>query len=256
MSSKTWVYASEGGPSGPVTTEQVETLLERGVLTPESRIRPEFVDSWATVSTWLPQLTNGPAEPPAPPPLPQDKGAWTDTHPHPWRRYFARIFDIAVIGSLTWILISILFFLIDPVAATSFFALFDGPGGKFLDAILTAAVTIPGVTLMIGLTGVSVGKWVFGVKVVTPEGRPIGLAAAFSREIQVWTRGLAFAIPLVSLFTLIVAYRTLVDERRSSWDPRRERIVLHRPMNALQIVLIVLSIPVLVALRLYLATVS
>lgn len=186
--------------------------------------------------------------PPAPPPLPP-KGSWTDRGPHPWRRYLARMFDTLVVGSVTWFGIGAVMFVVAPFQAERFFAFFDGPLGQIADAMLTLAAVIPGNALMIGLTGVSIGKWLFGVKVVKPSGRPIGFVAAFGRELQVWFRGLAFGMPLISLFTLGGAYSQLKEDRASAWDPPRRRIVLHRPMNALQVILILLAVPALIAAR-------
>jgi hypothetical protein len=70
------------------------------------------------------------------------------------------------------------------------------------ERMLTLAAVIPGYAPMIGLTGVSIGKWLFGGKVVKPSGKPIGVLAAFGRELQVWFHGLFFGVPLISLFTL------------------------------------------------------
>lgn len=251
MPSRLWIYAGEGQTSGPASTGQVAELLRSGELTPDSRIRPEKVDSWASVSVWLPEILDGaaPPLPPAPPPLPGAKGAWTDTQPHPWRRYLARLFDALVVGSLTWFLISIAFYMTAPEAADAFFSIFDKPGGAILDAMLTLLAMIPATALMIGLTGVSVGKWIFGIKVVTPAGKSIGVIAAFSREIQVWLFGLAAGLPLISLATLLAAYNTLTEDKHAGWDKPAKRIVLHRPMNALQIILIVLAVPLLIAGR-------
>lgn len=184
----------------------------------------------------------------APPPLPP-KGSWTDRAPHPWRRYWARMFDTLVTGSVTWIAISMVMFVIAPFQAEKFFAVFSGPGGQILDVMLTLVAVIPGNALMIGLTGVSVGKWLFGVKVVKPDGRPIGFTAAFGRELQVWFNGLFFGVPLISLFTLGGSYSQLKEAKVAAWDPPRRRVVLHRPMNALQVCLILLAIPTLIAAR-------
>lgn len=190
-----------------------------------------------------------PVEPPQlPPPLPP-KGSWTDRSPHPWRRYLARMFDTLVTGSVTWIAISMVMFVVAPFQAERFFALFKGPVGGILDAMLTLVAVIPGNALMIGLTGVSVGKWLFGVKVVRPDGRPIGFLAAFGRELQVWFNGLFFGAPFISLFTLIGSYSQLKEAKVAAWDPPRRRVVLHRPMNALQVCLILLAVPALIAAR-------
>ena len=244
MTSKLWIYAGPDGHSEPVSSETLAELLSGGVLTGDTPVRPSDLLSWAPLFTWLPELG-----PPAPPPVPVAKGAWVDKSPHPWRRYLARMVDIVVIGTVTWALFGIVFGIIAPEAAVAFFAAFDGPAGRLADLMLTLLVTIPGSALMIGLTGVSVGKWLFGVKVVTPAGRPIGVLAALAREVRVWAMGLGLGVPLVSLFTLVGSYQSLSNDRHSAWDKPSRRIVLHRPMNTLQITLMVVSIPLLIAAR-------
>lgn len=186
-----------------------------------------------------------PQAPPPPPP----KGAWTDRKPHPWRRYLARMLDTTVTGTLTWVAFGAVFFLVAPFQAERFFALFEGPFGRILDVMLTLVAVMPGNALMIGLTGVTVGKWLCGIKVVRPSGRPIGLGAAFGREIHVWFAGLGFGVPFVSLFTLIRSSVKLSEDRHSAWDPPRERVVLHRPMNTLQVCLLILALALLIAGR-------
>lgn len=211
--------------------------------------------------TWRPEpeppirLTEPPPSPATPPPLPR-KGEWTDARPHPWRRYLARMFDNLVVGSVTWLAISTLLFIIAPEHAERFFGFIKGPLGPIADIMLTLVAVIPGNALMIGLTGVSPGKWLFGIKVVRPSGRPIGFLAALGREIQVWCNGLFFGVPLMSLFTLGGSYLHLKENRCSAWDPPRRRVVLHRPMNALQVFLIIVALALLIAIRLGIALAS
>ena len=244
MTTGLWVYDRAGSSSEPVSAEDIARLLAEGVITGDTLIRPSDVLSWAPVFTWLPHLA-----PPQPPKIPPIKGAWVDTKPHPWRRYFARAIDIVVVGGLTWVVLGMVFGLVNPRAAEAFFSLFHGMGGKILDIVLTLLVTIPGTALMVGLTGLSVGKWLFGVKVVRRDGTPIGVLAGVVREVKVLVMGLGFGLPLVSLFTLINAFRSLEDHGHSAWDKPADAIIHHRPMNALQITLIVLAIPFLIAAR-------
>jgi len=154
-----------------------------------------------------------------------------------------------VTGGLTWFALGAVLFVIAPFQSERFFKIFDGPLGGIVDAMLTLVVAIPGNALMIGLTGVSIGKWLCGVKVVRPDGRPIGVVAAFGREVRVWFQGFGMGAPLVSLFTLIGSFSKLNEEGRSPWDPPRQRVALHRPMNGLQIFLMIVAVALLIAVR-------
>lgn len=254
MSTKLWVHVADGGLSEPLSTEDIAALYADGRLKRDDGIRPAEVESWAPLWTWLPEITD--PRPEGPPPPPPAKGAWTDKEPHPWRRYLARMLDSLIIGSLSWMLVAIVFYIVAPEAADRFFLIFQGPAGRILDLMGTVAMTIPGTALMVGLTGLSVGKWVFGIKVVTPEGRPIGVPAAFTREVHIWGAGLGLGIPFISLVTLFLSFKSLADDGHSAWDPPRRRILLHRPMNALQITLMVLAIPLLILARVGLAALN
>lgn len=109
---------------------------------------------------------------------------------------------------------------------------------------MTVLLAIPGNAIMIGATGLSLGKWIFGVRVLR-DGEPIGVAAALRREIAIWFRGLAFGIPLVSLFTLISSYNYLTTHRTTSWDKAQGFVVVHRAESSKATVGMVLGVVLL-----------
>ncbi|MDP1736832.1 MAG: RDD family protein [Caulobacter sp.] len=243
MASRLWIYAGPQGHSRPVTEEALAALVAEGAINAETPVRPADVASWAPLAVWLPQLY------PEPPKIPHPRGAWIDREPHPWRRYFARIIDSLVVGGLTWAVISVVFYLAAPIQADLFFGMFEGATGSVLNVFLTLVASIPGMALMTGLTGLTVGKWLFGIKVVRRDGRPIGVLRAFGRELQVWAQGLGLGLPLISLIAMVFSFQQLAERGHTPWDGGRDRVLLHRPMNLLQIVLILLAIPVLLYAR-------
>jgi uncharacterized RDD family membrane protein YckC len=182
-----------------------------------------------------------------PPPLEVADDGWQDTTPAPWRRYFARQFDTAVLGLVAWALVGI---------AAAFVApqLFDTllrpevVENMFVSAALTYLLAMPVVAVLVGLTGSSPGKWLFGVRVTRRDGRPIGLADAAMREARVWIRGMGLALPLVSLITLGASYGYLEAHRVAPWDRGRDWVVTHRPHRALQKALFVLGVASVIAL--------
>jgi uncharacterized RDD family membrane protein YckC len=180
------------------------------------------------------------------------KSGWTDRKAHPWRRYWARMLDVSVIGFVTWAVIGFVVGVVAPEPGKAFFAIFKQPiVGPLLDGLLTLVVAIPGTALLLGLTGGTPGKWLFGVKIVRPDGRPIGVAAALWREIQVWFRGLGMGIPLVALFTVFGGYSWLKDDGYAPWDKPRQRVALHRPAGFAQFVLFWLGLALLIAVRVW-----
>lgn len=163
---------------------------------------------------------DGPGRAPAP-------TGWTDTRPHPWRRLFARRLDSLVMGLLTFAALGLGAHALaadpDPAAVP------EGLGqAVVLLSLLLEPVAIPSTALLIGLTGGSLGKWIFGVRVLR-AGKPMGFWRALRRELAIWLRGMGLGIPLVSLVTQIVAKSKLEKDGATSWDRAQDLTVTHRP---------------------------
>lgn len=144
--------------------------------------------------------------------------------------------DNLIVGSITWALIGMVAYATAPAEADAFFKIFDGPGGQIIDLLLTLLAAIPGNALIIGLTGLSIGKWIFGIRVLK-DGAPIGVMRALRREFAVWFQGLGCGIPLVSLVTLLAARGRLEGQGVTSWDKAQKLTVNHRPESRLATIL-------------------
>ena len=171
--------------------------------------------------------------------------AWTDTTPHPWRRYLARTFDMATGG--VGLLVAAVFGLAR-YAPETWLAI-----GPFIDngistAILVPLATIPESAVLVGLTGGTPGKWLFGVRVLGADGRPVGLAVAIRRELLVWYRGLGLGLPVVSIVTALKAKGTLEETGRTSWDRTLALAVCQRPDGPRQVASFALGTALLAAL--------
>ncbi len=95
---------------------------------------------------------------------------WLAHPPTPWRRYAARILDSTFNGLIFMVILAIGFFAVAPATADIFFSIFEIPGGRFLDMMLTtAAASVLGGSL-IGVSGSTLGKFIFGVKVTRTDG--------------------------------------------------------------------------------------
>ena len=234
----------EGRDEGPVALEVLAGLARSGGIAADTRVRDTAEGEWAVAGERLPGLF-------VRPPKARTVG-WTDVSPHPWRRYAARIADNTIVGLATWWIIGLVAYSVAPAESDAFFAIFTAPGGQLLDAMLTLLCAIPGNAAMIGLSGLSIGKWIFGVRVLR-NGRPIGFRAALVRELDIWARGLALGVPLISLGTLIVAFNRLQQEKAAVWDQRQGNTVVHReesaPATVGMIAAVVALVIVLVAMR-------
>jgi uncharacterized RDD family membrane protein YckC len=168
---------------------------------------------------------------------------WTDTSAHPWRRFFARTLDLGLFSVLSFILIGGVLTILAPDLLDPFIVL------VVIAPVLSIILAAPWIALAIGLTGGTPGKWLFGVRVANAEGRPIGIAAAFLRELKVASVGTGLGIPIVSLFFLWQAQEHLVDRKKTTWDEDGEHVVSHRLVNAWQIILFIVGGSAWLALR-------
>lgn len=225
MTEATWVYRDGDAESAPLTLDALATLVRTGVVDRDTDLRRDAEGDWRKAADAAPELFDDPLR--APSEATSVGSAWTDSRPHPWRRYAARGVDNLLVGVLTWGLIGIVFYAAAPEQANGFFGLLEQPGGNILDLMLTLLAALPGNAVMVGLTGLSIGKWIFGVRVLK-DGRPIGVPAALRRELSIWMRGLAFGIPFASLFTLYRSYKALTERRITAWDKAQGLTVVHR----------------------------
>lgn len=186
---------------------------------------------------------------PAMPVLAVEDDGWQVTTPAPWRRYFGRMFDLTVVGALAWACIGFLLAFADAALYDRVFAEDSLANNLFVSTILTCLLVVPVLALVTGTTGSSPGKWLFGTRVTRRYGRPIGIAAAFGRELDVLVRGLAVGVPLVSLGTLLMARGSLDEHGTACWDRGRRWVVTHREQGPLQVALFVLGMGAWVAVR-------
>lgn len=164
---------------------------------------------------------------------------WTDTTPHPWRRFFARNLDNlvggAVLGLLDGVASAMRDYPYDPGNIfTSYKSHFIVGGAVFLFfvAILNA--------LLFWWFGTTLGKLVFGVKVLRADGRPMGFGFALVRELKVLFIGSALGIPFVWFITAGLSYYRLKKTGRTMWDD--DTLVVHRNTDSNQTLLYILGL--------------
>lgn len=176
--------------------------------------------------------------------LPQ---GWQDTKPHPWRRYFARQIDTAISGVVAEVALIWGLSAVDPEAGGRLVN-FLSTTGLYLQTMIIVALAVLPNALMIGLSGVSIGKWIFGIRVQNRNGKPIGVLRAIEREFRVLVVGLGLGVPVISLATLIASLMGLASRGATGWDREMGNVVAQRPNNVLQIVLSCLGVAAYVAM--------
>ncbi len=171
---------------------------------------------------------------------------WTLAPNAPWRRYAARILDLNVNGFLMVAFLGFAFYLLAPAQADEFFKYFLKPEGRVIGYIASALAATLLTGLVIGMTGSSLGKLIFGIQVSKHDGSTIGIANGISRDLTIWLKGIALGIPFVSLVTLIACHQRLKYAGSTSWDENKYTIS-YRPTGTTQYLLNFLGILLIVA---------
>ena len=169
-----------------------------------------------------------------------------DTAPRPWRRFLARIFDNAVIGTILWFLVGFITYAVSLEVGDSLVAFTSSLYWRLLDGTISLALMIPIQAAMISLTGGSPGKWLCGVRVRNHDGTRLGFGAALYREVKVWLIGFGAGLPLISLFALIQAHNAVKDSGTAHWDDDNDTVVACLPAKGGRRILIALAIVVAV----------
>lgn len=177
---------------------------------------------------------------------------WVTNPTAPWRRWAARSLDLALNGTVMIYAFAFTFFLIAPNEANQFFEIFVLPGGIILDILFTSIMGSILTGLIIGLTGSSLGKLIFGIKVTRLNGSLIGPIDGIVRDITVLVKGMGLGVPIIALFTQYFAYKKLKEIGSTSWDQGSYN-VSYRKNSAQQYVLnffgVVLIIVVVTVMR-------
>jgi hypothetical protein len=142
--------------------------------------------------------------------------------PHPWVRYFARIFDLYVFVSILAFASGLL-----------------GLGRELFSNMMLANVVwtmagivlwIPLESLWLWLCGTTPGKWLLGVSVRPVVGRKLSFGRACQRSVLVATEGWVLGIPVLYIVGLIRGYRILNRTTTTPWDLEAETTVHHREL--------------------------
>jgi hypothetical protein len=141
----------------------------------------------------------------------------------PWRRYFARMFDLYTFYLFFFFFLGI-----------AFPALFEGSdkGQDLLYVIFGSAAYAVFEGFCLNVFGTSLGKRLYGIRLARTDKDGFTLPVSFKRSFAVWVRGLGIGIPIVSLVTLIVAYQTLQREKQTSWDRDFQCMTTHSELSS------------------------
>ncbi len=167
---------------------------------------------------------------------------------HPWRRFFARIVDFIFFGMFMGFLIHYL------LQENVEWFIKAEKSNKFLIGIILILVWMPVEAGFLAAAGTTPAKWVFGISVISKDGKKLSYSSAIKRTFLVWIQGTGFIIPFVSFFTMLFAYRRLTKTGTTLWDTSVGAVVIHKKwgvVRAITAVLIVLTLLIILSLSTY-----
>lgn len=125
---------------------------------------------------------------------------------HPWRRLFARMIDESIYNMV----IMLIFYL--------------GFHGKdsfawiICATLIGMAMTVLAEATLLTCFGTTVGKWLFGIRVLSKNGKKLSWQEAAVRTGTVLWRGEAFNIPIWDIYRLYKSYDVYTNEAALPWD--------------------------------------
>ena len=176
---------------------------------------------------------NGLAQAPKPS-IDQSKSFLGGQH-HPWRRLFARTFDIYTAGLLLFFLLLFPLTLGVSVAMPELGAGFaEAMSNPLMSSIFVYLVWAPAESVLLSLFGTTPGKWLFGIRVVHPGGGLLSYTDALKRSFLVFLQGEGLGIPVIGWLTQLFAYRRLTKTGTTLWDRSTNTVVLHKKWGILR----------------------
>ena len=128
----------------------------------------------------------------------------------PWRRFFARLLDDYLYGSL-WVMVGLL--VIHKSPATDTGAGWSAVGG--LMAIILMVLIEP---LFLSTWGTTPGKWLLGLSVRNNTGQKLSYTEGLYRTVQALWYGFGFWLPIYSLIRGYKCYYDCVEGKTLEWE--------------------------------------
>lgn len=149
----------------------------------------------------------------------------------PWRRFLARVFDNTLHMGLVLLVVL-------AIAEPALLKLPEQSPPFFIVMLLGLASLLPVSGFLnavwISLFGMTLGKFIFGIRVREPGGQKLSFSRSVKRELLVWMGGYGFGIPLVSLFALIISFGYIETHHATWWDRKENIEVTYREDGAIQ----------------------
>lgn len=127
---------------------------------------------------------------------------------NPWRRFFARTFDISIYNLL--------------ITTIELFVFRMNTSGKpfatIIEGFIACLIMVALEPLMLSTIGTTPGKWIFGLVLRTSEGEKVTYLEGLGRSIGVFSEGLGFGIPIYNLIREYKSYKSCIEGEELTWD--------------------------------------
>ena len=213
-----WYYVENHKQQGPIDLIELTYLFKSRKLPLNTLVWHRSLTDWVSADSreeFNPQPSNifhAEPTPPTPSAPSARKVPIASISGHPWRRYFARAIDTALLAPVFSFITGIL-----PVSHTDY---------RFSMMVISFAILVH--AALQSSWGSTPGKAILGYKIRTRTGHKLSFGKAISREARIAWSGLGFGIPLYSIYTLLKAFTDLNNTGETSWDKADDLVVTHR----------------------------
>ncbi|MET1113921.1 MAG: RDD family protein [Comamonas sp.] len=191
-----WWYLVGDSPRGPVSMEVLEVMLFHGHMTPQSLIWREGLSCWISVAELAALRETGTVQTEPAPPLARLAPAGA------WRRFWARMVDLWIIGMPTallgWLLLAQV-----QIQVPGFAHWLQRPSSTLLLALCVLPLTMALEAGVFAFFGTTPGKSLLGVEVMTLDGQPLTPTQYLRRQLGVFWFGFALGLPIISLIAMV-----------------------------------------------------
>ena len=129
--------------------------------------------------------------------------------PHPWRRYFARGIDLALVG----LMVSFVQFVLLHHNLVNI-----SKGENVLCGLAGWGLLVLIEPLLLSRFGTTAGKWCMGITVTRPDGGRLSYGEALERTAAVWLYGAGLGISIVELVCNYRSYRRYTRGEELAWE--------------------------------------
>lgn len=129
--------------------------------------------------------------------------------PKPWHRFFARQIDLYLMFALAGLLW---------LTSQYIFQVKTFEINQYLVILILSIVALILNSLFFGMFRNTLGKQLFGIKVILEDWSLPTMWVYFQREFSVWVKGMGLGIPLIAIITLLVAFGASSRGELSTWD--------------------------------------